>query len=226
MLLDSDSMDIRFSPQVLRALKILQTHFFNETSIMKLNQLFMPVARKFVPSITEKQLNPIIDEYLLANGFFLAVDQLFFVDFPKNSSYTQMLYPSTCSREFVSKPTISLDAFLASGEGGERQCYFHFIKILRECANILTPGFIRLSTALESGSSYDAVDCFPTDWQSQIPPTIGPQIFSKRFVGDAGNAFEDTVFGGRVIIDSVNSRKPFKSYLLLKTLQFDDLLYI
>jgi hypothetical protein len=68
LLLDSQSMDILFSPQVLRALKIIQTHFLNENSIMKLNEFFMPVARKFVSSITEKQLNQIIEEYLLTNG--------------------------------------------------------------------------------------------------------------------------------------------------------------
>jgi hypothetical protein len=100
------------------------------------------------------------------------------------------------------KPTIYLDAFLASNERGNIQCYFHFIKLLHEVAHILTPGFISLSE------------------RRAYPNKIGP-ISDRK--GDAGSGWEDLILGGRLLIDQTSFSRPFRSALILKSLVYKDI---
>jgi hypothetical protein len=114
----------------------------------------------------------------------------------------------------LKKPIIYFDSFLISGSFGYRQCYLHVIKILREYADLLATGLMRLLESRQKDIPYSKTD---SSIYRKIPSNIGTIAPN---MGDAGCGFEDVILGGRVLIGGYSYHKPWKNRLEIATAPF------
>lgn len=210
------SMDVDFSNQVLKAIELMEKLLLDQQLLLN---LFRPIAQLFVNDITDPELLTILQDYILNDGVNILVEQFYFTEKVHSSAIMKTCYHSfVCNGASGPKlPYVIFDAYLASFDRGNRQCYLHFVKLLHELTHVLTPGFVRLSISRKT-EPYPSLPKLPRGFTT--PTKIGPIAKGK---GDAGSGFEDIVFGGRVLLDLSDSRRPYERELQLKVLPYPDL---
>lgn len=219
-----ESYDVDLSPQVVRALSIVDTLLSKSDRRAQCIEVFKSLATQFISDITDEELHNVIHDYVLSRGVVCVVDSIYVGKLSTGVMLETDLVEASDGHGKV--PHIYFDAFLASHDRGERQLYLHLVKILHELCHVLTPGLIRLSLikrpSVGCGISAIASPTTPADLK-KLPPrfatpeTIGP-ICSGR--GDSGSGFEDAALGGRVLLDADNMKAPFAHELRLKTLPY------
>jgi hypothetical protein len=151
-------------------------------------QLYAPTLKLFSSSLTDNEIYGFLDE-MISIGCDVDVE----------TSNTMGDSYMTCIMDGA-RPLISFNETYIR-DSSERNCFLHFVKIIHEYGQILTPKVIK---HIYSQQSDNTVSNFHIETTSKVGMIWSASLGKE--IGDCGSAIEESLFGGHVNVTTFTAK--------------------